>query len=171
MRKADNLPPSCAVVTKSGNLNFLEPSGPFQACNGTAFCIQLTYYIEQNPSRVANRFSASHEIPHILWNTEVHYRIHKCPPPVPFLSQIDSILHIPLREDPSYYFHPIYAWIFQVDSLPQVSPPKPCIHLYSPPIRVTCPAHLIILDLVTRTMLCEEYRSLKFATSRIRYKK
>ena len=31
----DNLPPSCAVVVKSGNLNFLEPSGPVQACNGT----------------------------------------------------------------------------------------------------------------------------------------
>jgi len=30
------LPPSCAIVTKSGNLNFLEPSGPLQACNGTA---------------------------------------------------------------------------------------------------------------------------------------
>jgi len=30
------LPTSCAVVTKSGNLNFLEPSGPLQACNGTA---------------------------------------------------------------------------------------------------------------------------------------
>jgi len=29
------LPPSCAVVTQSGNLNFLEPSGPLQACNGT----------------------------------------------------------------------------------------------------------------------------------------
>jgi hypothetical protein len=28
------LPPSCAVVTKSGNLNFLEPFGPLQACNG-----------------------------------------------------------------------------------------------------------------------------------------
>ena len=28
------LPPSCAIVTKSGNLNFLEPSGPVQACNG-----------------------------------------------------------------------------------------------------------------------------------------
>ena len=36
MRKADNLPPSCAVVTKSGNPNFLEPSGSVQACNGTA---------------------------------------------------------------------------------------------------------------------------------------
>jgi len=29
------LPPSCAVVTKSGNLNFLEASGPLKACNGT----------------------------------------------------------------------------------------------------------------------------------------
>ena len=29
------LPQSCAVVTKSGSLNFLEPSGPLQACNGT----------------------------------------------------------------------------------------------------------------------------------------
>jgi len=36
VRKADNLPPFCAVVTKSGNLNFLEPSGPLGACNGTA---------------------------------------------------------------------------------------------------------------------------------------
>jgi hypothetical protein len=31
------LPPSCTVVMKSGNLNFLEPSGPLQACNGTDF--------------------------------------------------------------------------------------------------------------------------------------
>ena len=29
------LPPSCAVVMKSGNRNFLEPSGPLQACKGT----------------------------------------------------------------------------------------------------------------------------------------
>jgi len=30
------LPPSCAIVTKSGSLNFLEPSGPLRVCNGTA---------------------------------------------------------------------------------------------------------------------------------------
>ena len=29
------LPSSSAVVMKSGNLNFLEPCGPLQACNGT----------------------------------------------------------------------------------------------------------------------------------------
>ena len=37
------LPPSCAVVMKSGNLNFLEPSGPLQACNGTALPICLIF--------------------------------------------------------------------------------------------------------------------------------
>jgi len=35
------LPPSCAVVMKSGKLNFLEPSGPLRACNGT----DLPFYI------------------------------------------------------------------------------------------------------------------------------
>jgi hypothetical protein len=36
------LPPSCAVVMKSGNLNFLEPSGPLQACNGTALPLLIS---------------------------------------------------------------------------------------------------------------------------------
>jgi len=30
------LPSSCAVVMKSGIIDFLEPSEPLQACNGTA---------------------------------------------------------------------------------------------------------------------------------------
>jgi len=42
VRKADNLPPSCAVVTKCGSLNFLEPSGPAQACNGTALPLRAS---------------------------------------------------------------------------------------------------------------------------------
>jgi hypothetical protein len=38
------LPPSYAVVMISGKLNFLEPSGPLQACNGTALPLkQLAY--------------------------------------------------------------------------------------------------------------------------------
>jgi len=49
VRKADNLPPSCAFVTKSGNLNFLEPSGPLQACNGTALpYIYIYIYISKD---------------------------------------------------------------------------------------------------------------------------
>ena len=32
----------------------------------------------------ANRFSASQEIPRILWKPEVHYRIHKEPANCPY---------------------------------------------------------------------------------------
>jgi len=45
------LPPSCAVVMKSGNINFLEPSGPLSDCNGTAF----TYYWQRSPFNYANK--------------------------------------------------------------------------------------------------------------------
>jgi len=38
------LPPSCSVVMISENLNFLEPSGPLQACNGTALPLPVNVY-------------------------------------------------------------------------------------------------------------------------------
>ena len=41
------LPPSCAVVTKSGSLNFLEPFGSVQACNGTALPLPIYTKIVQ----------------------------------------------------------------------------------------------------------------------------
>ena len=56
--------------------------------------ILLTYSMQQSPSWKANRFSAGQEIPSILWNPKVHYRSHKCPPPVPILSQLDPV-HTP----------------------------------------------------------------------------
>ena len=50
--------------------------------------------MDQSPSWEANRFSASQEIPHILWNPKIHYLSHKGPPPVTILSQLDPV-HTP----------------------------------------------------------------------------
>ena len=54
----------------------------------------LTHSMVRSPSWEANWFAASQEIPRILWNPKVHYRIHKGPPPVPILDQ-PSLGHIP----------------------------------------------------------------------------
>jgi len=56
--------------------------------------VVLTYCIQHSPSWEANRFPASQEISRILWNPKVRYRIHKRPPPVLILSQLDPV-HIP----------------------------------------------------------------------------
>jgi len=111
----------------------------------------LSYIMVHSPSWEANRFSASREIPRILWNPKVHYRIHECPPPVPIPSQLDPV-HTP---------HPTYwRYILILSSHLRLSLPSGFFPsgfttetLYTPllsPIRATCPAHRILSRNVSR---------------------
>jgi len=65
-----------------------------------------------------------------------------CPHPEPDKAYplLPTILFL---DNPFQYYPPIYDWVFEVVSVPHISPPKP--HLF--PIRATCLANLIILDL------------------------
>jgi len=47
--------------------------------------------------------------------------------------------HIPLPEAPSYYNPPIYVWVPQLVSFPQVAPPKTSIRHSSPPYALRAP--------------------------------
>jgi hypothetical protein len=122
----------------------------------------LTCSVEQKPSWEASRFSASQKCSLILWKEKVHYRVQNSSPPVPVLNQTDPVhAPIPLLEDSYYYYPPIYVSVFQVVSYPQVSPPKLCMHFFSPPymLHITCLAQLSILELITQIIFGEEYRA------------
>jgi hypothetical protein len=99
--------------------------------------------MELSPHREANSRVATLEIHHLLWNPNIYYCVHKTPPLVPSLSQINPVPN----------FSPyIYKFLSNI-----VLPCTPRLSEWSLPftftfliyfMRATYPAHLILFYMI-----------------------
>jgi hypothetical protein len=110
---------------------------------------ELAYSVEQISSWEADRLSASQEIPEFYGAPKFHYRIHKCPPPAPILSQLFTF------HTPTSHFLKIILILsshlclgFPSGLFPSGFPIKTLSMPLLSPIHATSPAHLILLDLI-----------------------
>ena len=124
----------------------------------------FTYSIQQSSSWETNQFSASQEIPRILWNLKVHYRFHRCLQPVPILSQLDSV-HTPT----SHFWRSIIILSSHLH-LGLLSGLFPLWFPHQNPVRISPILHMCcmphtshFLCLIIQMIFCMEYRSLRWS--------
>jgi len=120
--------------------------------------------LKQNPSWEASSHSAGEETPRLLWNPKIHYSFHKgLPLSLSWARWIQSTV-TPL------YFPKIHSNVILPSmsksskwSLPFSLPTKVLCAFLASPIRATCLARLISLDLLTLIMFGEAYKLWSFS--------
>jgi hypothetical protein len=117
-----------------------------------------TYSTELSPFWEATSCAAAQEFYNILWNPEVHYRVHKSPPLVPILSQaVQSIPHHPVSLTSILILSTHLRLVLPSGVPPSVFPTISYMHS-SFLIRAKGPANVILLHLSILNIHGEEYK-------------
>ena len=143
------------VVSSSGKHEIrLTGQNPRQKAQFHLTSLLLTYSMVQSPSWEVNWFAASQEIPRISRNPKVYYRTHKRPPPACILGQPNPV-HIPTSHLLEIRHNIIHSstpgspqWSLSL-RFPHQEPIRPPLLTHTRHM----PAHLILLDFITRTII------------------
>jgi hypothetical protein len=111
----------------------------------------LTYGAE--PFLRTCQLCSTQELPSILWNPKIHYRVHRSPPLVPILSQIDPVHVIPSYLSEIYFniVHRPTSWSSS-GLFPSGFPTNILYSFRFSTFRATCPDNFI----PTLEDLCDE---------------
>jgi hypothetical protein len=116
--------------------------------------------MELRPSSPTASCAATQEFPNILWNPNVHCRVHKSPQPVPTLSQMNPAHSTPFCLSKIHLLLSSRLRLGLPNGLfPSVFPTKIIWSFHCSPMHATFPAHLILLDVIILIIIGEEHKS------------